>query len=85
VNLHNKRAAGAQGNIAGRRAAVVDGLPRHLRALALAVEKLSISSQNPEAFVARKGEITATLESLAAVVELDHGERAARAVREAGR
>jgi hypothetical protein len=83
VNLHNRRVADAQA-IAGRRAAVIAGLSRHLRVLAHAVEKLSLS-RNPEAFVAMKGEIATTLESLAAVVELNHGERAARAVREAAR
>jgi len=79
-----KRAAGAQANIADRRAAVIAGLPRHLRSIAHSVERLNLS-RNPEAFVAMKGEIATTLESLAAVVELHHEESAARAVREAGR
>jgi hypothetical protein len=78
------RAAGAQGNIAGRRSAVIAGLRHHLRTLARSVEKLGIS-HNPEAFVAKKGEITTALELIAALVELDHGERAARAAREAAR
>jgi hypothetical protein len=74
VNLHNKRAAGAQA-IAGRRAAVIAGLPRHLRVLAHYVERLSVS-RDPERFAASKGEIATTLENLAAVIEIERREQA---------
>jgi len=76
VNLFNKRRAGAQDNTAGRRrAAVLDGLPKHLRSIADSVERLSLS-RNPEAFVAMKGEIATTLENLAVVIEIERREQA---------
>jgi hypothetical protein len=67
------RAAGAQANTAGRRAAVIAGLPRHLRMLAHYTERLS--PRNPETFAASKDEIVKTLESLAVVIELERAPR----------